>query len=291
MRSHKTNSGKAREWFPFLLPFLCFYVVFMALPVLWSFSLSFQQGGLLGGTFYVGFQNYRSVWDDQVFLTALRNTAYYTVLVIPTIMVFSLFLAMMINQMNRLQNFVKACIFLPLLSSAVPLAIVWKALFTPGREGPLNYLVGLIGISPQNWLANPALVIPSIVLFEIWRGFGFWTLVFLGGLDTIPKTLYEAAEIDGAGIWGRFRNITVPLLKPTFLFLAVMGVIWNFQLFDAVYMLTYGGPGYSSYSIVWYVYRNAFHFEKLGYAATMGIVLLVLILLLTGFQRRVMEGK
>ncbi|HSV30542.1 MAG TPA: sugar ABC transporter permease [Atribacteraceae bacterium] len=283
--------SKGREWFPFLLPFLVFYVLFMAIPVLWSFSLSFQQGGLLGGTSYVGFQNYRTVWSDQLFRISLQNTAYYTVLVIPIIMLFSLFLAILINQMERFQNFVKACIFLPLLSSAVPLAIVWKVLFTPGREGPLNYLVGLVGIPPQNWLGNPSLVIPAIVLFEIWRGFGFWTLVFLGGLETIPQPLYEAARIDGAGVWSSFRHITVPLLKPTFLFLTVMGIIWNFQLFDAVFMLTYGGPGRTSYSIVWYIYRNAFHFENLGYAATMGILLLLIILVLTTFLRRSIESR
>jgi len=289
----KVYRGLAKnvKWYMFLLPYMLFYFIFLAVPIIWSLILSFQKGGLLAGTTFVGLKNYQVVWQDKLFITALRNTAYYTILVVPSVMFFSLFLALLINQMQRFQNFVKVCIFLPLLNSAVPLAIVWKALFIPEREGPLNYLVGLIGIPPQNWLGNPKLVIPSIVIFEIWRGYGFWTLVFLGGLSTIPQVLYEAAEIDGASPWRAFLNITLPLLRPTFLFLAVMGVIWNFQLFDAVYMLTYGGPGNASYSIVWYVYRNAFHFEKLGYAAAMGILLLSIILVLTGLQKKFIEIK
>jgi ABC-type sugar transport system permease subunit len=163
-------------------------------------------------------------------------------------------------------------------------------MFSPTREAPLNFLVGLLGIPPQNWLGNPQLVIPAIVGFEIWRGYGFWVILFLAGLDAISLDLYDAARVDGASAWQILRRITLPLLRPTFLFLLVMGLIWNLQLFDAVYMLTSGGPANSSATVVWYVYRNAFHFENLGYAATMGILLLIVILVLTLIQFRLVRS-
>jgi multiple sugar transport system permease protein len=177
-------------------------------------------------------------------------------------------------------------LFLPLVSSVVALSIIWKAIFSPTREAPLNLLVGLFGVPPQNWLANPTLVIPAIVGFEIWRGYGFWVILFLAGLDAIPAEIHDAASVDGANAWQKFWRVTLPLLRPTVLFLSVMGLIWNFQLFDAVYMLTGGGPANSSATIVWYVYRSAFHFEKLGYGATMGVLLLIVILALTLIQLR-----
>jgi len=277
--------------YAFLSPYLLVYAIFLLMPVFWSFWLSLRQGGLLGGTQFVGLQNFVNVWKDKVFLTAVLNTAKYTGMVVPTAMLLSLVLALLIHQMRAFwQNVVKVALFLPMVSSVVSLSIIWKAIFSPTREAPLNFLVGLFGIAPQNWLGNPQLVIPAIVGFEIWRGYGFWVILFLAGLDAISLDLYDAARVDGANAWHILWRITLPLLRPTFLFLLVMGLIWNLQLFDAVYMLTSGGPANSSATVVWYVYRNAFHFENLGYAATMGVLLLVVILILTLIQFRVVRS-
>jgi len=232
------------------------------------------------------------VWSDSLFRMAVRNTVYYTILVVPTAMILSLALALLIHALKPFwQNVVKVSLFLPMVSSVVALSIIWKAIFVPTREAPLNMLVGLFGVGPQNWLANPRLVIPSIVGFEIWRGYGFWVILFLAGLDAISPELYDAAKVDGANRWQTLWRITLPLLQPTFLFLSVMGIIWNFQIFDAVYMLTFGGPANASATVVWYVYRNAFHFEKVGYGATMGILLLLVILGLTLIQFRVQRSN
>lgn len=277
--------------YAFLTPYLLVYAVFLLLPVFWSLWLSLRQGGLLGGTTFIGFQNYVNVWRDPVFRAAIWNTVRYTAMVVPTAMLLSLTLALLIHQMRPFwQNVVKVSLFLPLVSSVVSLSIIWKAIFSPTREAPLNFMLGLIGIPAQNWLGNPQLVIPAVVGFEIWRGYGFWVILFLAGLDAISLDLYDAARVDGANGRQILWRITLPLLRPTFLFLLVMGLIWNFQLFDAVYMLTGGGPANTSATVVWYVYRNAFHFENLGYAATMGILLLVVILALTLIQFRLVRS-
>ncbi len=288
-------SRKLREYltaYGFLTPYMVFYIFFILIPVFWSLWLTLRKGGLLGGTEFIGLANYAKVWQNKLFVKALRNTAYYTILVVPLAMISSLTLALLIDKMTTFwQNVVKSALFLPLVSSVVSLSIIWKAIFIPGKDGPLNTLVGLFGIPPQNWLGNPHLVIPSIVGFEIWRGYGFWVILFLAGLDAIPNDLYEAARVDGANVWHTLTGITLPLLRPTFLFLLVMGFIWNFQLFDAVYMLTAGGPANASATVVWYVYRNAFHFENLGFAATMGVLLLLIILILTVIQLKYVPSE
>lgn len=264
----------------------------MIVPVFWTFYLAFQKGGFITGFEYVGIDNFIKAWKDQIFLKTIRNTGYFVLLVIPSVMGFSLFMAILINKMKRFQNFVKACIFLPLVSSVVPLAKAWEKIFATGEEGLFNYFIKLLfRIPPQNWLSSSKLIIPAITIFEFWRGFGFWTIIFLGGLSSISKTYYEAAEIDGASTWRQFLYITVPLLRPTFIFLTIMGLVWNFQLFDVIYVLTFGGPAYSSYTMVFYTYSNAFLYEKVGLAATMGIMLMGIILILTILSRRVLERK
>ncbi|MCD4669930.1 MAG: sugar ABC transporter permease [Actinomycetia bacterium] len=288
----KRKKLKINESFTLLYPFLLFYLVFMIIPIFWTFYLAFQKGGFISGFEYVGIDNFINAWKDQIFIKTIRNTGYYVILVIPSVMGFSLFMAILINKMKRFQNFVKACIFLPLVSSVVPLAKAWQQIFMAGEEGLFNYFLNLLfRIPPQNWLSSSKLIIPAIAIFEFWRGFGFWTIIFLGGLSSISKTYYEAAEIDGASTWRQLLYITVPLLRPTFIFLTIMGLVWNFQLFDVIYVLTFGGPAYSSYTMVFYTYSNAFLYEKVGMAATMGIILMGIILILTILSRRVLERK
>ena len=273
-----TLYGSKVTAYPLMIPYLLFFIVFLAVPVVWSFYLSLQKGGLLEGMVYNGFNNYLTVWQDEIFVKTIKNTAYYVVLIVPSVMIFSLLLAVLINKMKYMQNFVKVCIFLPLMSPVVPLCLIWIPLLVPGESGVLNFFMkALFQIPPQNWLGSAKLAIPTVAIFEFWRGFGMWTMIFLGGLAAIPNDYYEAAKIDGANEARMFLHITIPLLRPTFIFLTIMGFIWNFQLFDAIYMLTRGGPGYESYTMVWYVYRNAFLYDNVGQAATMGIILLIII--------------
>ena len=280
MRRHPDFSAYA-----FLAPYMALYALFMLLPAAWSFALSLRSGGLLEGTRFVGFSNYAEVWANPFFFMALRNTAYYTALTVPGAMLLSLSTALLLHPLcRRWQNLIRAALFLPLISSAIALAIVWKVLLAPGADAPLNWPLGFFGISPQNWLGHPDRVIPSIAAFEVWRGYGFWVIVLMAGLDSIPAPFYEAARIDGASRWQLFTRITLPLLRPTLLFLSVMGVIWSLQLFDAVFVFTRGGPANASVSVVYYIYRGAFHYDQLGHSATMSVLLFVLVMGLTWLQ-------
>jgi len=262
-----------------LIPFIVIYSIFLFVPTIWAFILSLQSGEFLGGFKFVGFENFKNLFQDEVFLKAIKNTFYYVFLIIPTIMLASLILAFFIDRMKRFQNFVKVCIILPMTSSIVPLALIWKKILDSADYGIFNSIINLFfKIPAQQWLTNPKFIIPSITFFEFWHGLGWWTIIFLGGLSSISREYYEAAEIDGANIFRQFIHVTIPLLKPTFIFLIIMGLIWNFQIFDSVYIMTRGGPGYESYTIIYYIYVNAFKFEKVGMAATMGVVILIIIL-------------
>lgn len=273
--------------YAFLTPYLLLYAVFLLAPVFWAFGLSLQRGGLLEGTTYNGLTNYAEVWSNPFFAKALFNTGYYALLAVPGALVLSLTTALLVQPLGRRwQHFIRAALFLPLISSPIALSMIWRVLLAPGDTGPLNGLIGLIGIPPQNWLGHPDRVIPAIAAFEVWRGYGFWVIVLMAGLDAIPQPLYEAARVDGASRWQTFSRITLPMLRPTLLFLCVMGFVWNLQLFDAVFMLTRGGPANASVSVVYYIYRGAFHFDQLGHAATMSVLLFFLVLGLTLLQMR-----
>ncbi len=276
-----------RSAYAFLGPYLALFGVFLLAPVVWAFGLSLQSGGLLEGTRYVGVANYGEVWSNPFFVNALRNTGLYAIIAVPAAMGLSLATALLVHPLARWwKSFIRVSLFLPLISSAVALAIIWQALLVPGQAGPLNWFIGHLGLAPQNWLGHPDWVIPAIAAFQVWRGYGFWVIVLLAGLDAIPPQLYEAASVDGAGRWQQFVRITLPMLRPTLLFLSVMGVIWNLQLFDAVFMLTRGGPANASVSVVYYIYRGAFHFDQLGHSATMSVLLFLFIMGLTLVQMR-----
>jgi len=279
--------GSDRSAYAFLAPYLVLYCVFMLAPVLWAFGLSLQTGGLLEGTSYIGLANYSEVWSNPFFNNALRNTALYAIIAVPAAMGLSLATALLVHPLARWwKSFIRVSLFLPLISSAVALAIIWRALLLPGQTGPLNWILGNFGLPPQNWLGHPDWVIPAIAAFQVWSGYGFWVIVLLAGLDAVPTQLYEVARVDGAGRWQLFTRITMPMLRPTLLFLSVMGVIWNLQLFDAVFMLTQGGPANASVSVVYYIYRGAFHFDQLGHSATMSVLLFLLVMGLTLLQMR-----
>ena len=288
--SARATGRQVRAW-PLAVPFLVAYTLFLAVPVAVTTGLSLFSGGLLNGFKFVGLQNYVTAWSDPVFMQTIENTAFYVVLIIPSVMALSLCTAVLLNSMTRFQNLVKVCIFLPLVSSVVPLATAWVPILIPGNNGVLNFMISGIGLPPQNWLGFSRLVIPSIALFELWRGFGLWTIIFASGLASIPEDLYEAARVDGASSLQGFIHITIPLLRPTFVFLMVMGFIWNFQLFDAIYVLTGGGPGYSSYTMAWYVYQNAFLYDQVGIAATMGVILLVITAFFALFAVRILREE
>jgi ABC-type sugar transport system permease subunit len=271
----------------FLLPNLIFFFIFLVLPCVWVFYLSFNEGGILSPTKFVGLKNWIFILRDTVAHRALFNTVYYMVLAIPSVFVISMILALFVQRVTRGVSVIRAAIYFPTLSPYVLAGLLWVFVIHPDF-GILNFLVRFFGSDAVNWL-GPGTALPTIAMLEVWRGTGFWTMLFLAALLSLPEELFDAAKIDGAGRWSRFRYLTLPLLRPTFVFAFVMATIWNFQIFDSVYILTDGGPQHQTATVVWYIYKNTFQFSKPGVGAAMSFLMLIIVLGLTIIQLKLLR--
>jgi ABC-type sugar transport system permease subunit len=272
-------------WYALLTPSMAIILGFSIVPMIWSIYYSFTKGGMLGKHPFVGFENYIKAAQHPIFLLTIKNTTLYAIMTVPTVIVLALFVAIVIFQLPRMQGFFRGTVYFPLITPVVIAANIWA--YIVNRDfGPLNHILKFVGITPIDWLGNPTWAIPAIVMMEIWRGFGFYVIILFAALQAIPKELYEAARIDGAQTWRIVRSITIPLLRPALGFCFIMATIFNFQLFDAVYVLTKGGPAWRTSTVSWYVYQQAFQSDNVGFASTMGVVLLLIILLLSLIQLR-----
>jgi len=267
----------------FLLPNLLGFLVFILLPLIASFGLSFTSWDLLTPIKWIGLGNYKTLISDQVFWKVLWNTIYFTIGNVPVGIILSLFLAIALNQKIKGITIFRAVYFLPVISSTVAVAVVWQWLYNP-QFGLLNYLLSLVGIDGPNWLSSTTWAMPAVIITSIWRGLGFNMVLFLAGLQGIPETYYDAAKIDGANWWALFKNITVPLLSPTTFFVVVISIINSFQVFDLIYVMTAGGPARSTSVLVHYLYQNAFQYFKMGYASAIGYVLFFLVFIVILIQ-------
>jgi multiple sugar transport system permease protein len=275
----------------FLVPNAIFFIIFLLAPVFYLVYLTFHNGGIITPAEFVGFDNWRELWGDDLILTAIKNTAYYCLIAIPSVFVIGMVLALCLQKISRGGQVFRSIFYIPTLTPYAIAALIWLFMFQ--RDfGALNVFRDRLGLEPLNWLGDTNLVIPSIAMLEVWRGAGFWTLLFLAALLALPKELYQAATIDGANAWQRFIHITLPLMRPTFFFAVVMATIWNFQLFDSVSILTDGGPANASVTVVWYIYKAMFQFnDKTGFAAALSFLLLVLILFLTTIEIRLLRKR
>jgi ABC-type sugar transport system permease subunit len=282
---------RAMTAYGFLLPSAVFFIAFLLIPLGYLFYLTFHNGGIITPATYVGLENWRKLWGNDLIVTAIKNTAWYCLLAIPSVFVIGMVLALCLQRISRGGSFFRSLLYIPTLTPYAVAALVW--LFVVQRDfGALNMTLDLFGFAPRNWLGDTSLVIPSIALLEVWRGVGFWTLVFLAALLALPQELYQAATIDGANAWRRFIHITLPLMRPTFFFAVVMATIWNFQLFDSVSILTDGGPANASVTVVWYIYKAMFQFNnQTGFAAALSFLLLLFILLLTMVEIRLLRRR
>ncbi|MEZ4500927.1 MAG: sugar ABC transporter permease [Thermomicrobiales bacterium] len=267
----------------FILPKLIVFAVFLLYPVVRAITLSLQSGAILSGLHWTGIRNYIRLIHDDLFWTSLKNTVYYTALVIPSVLIVGIGLAVILNRPIRFRPLFLLLLVVPSVASTVAASVIWAYLLQV-EGGLFNTVLGVVGIGPVNWLGNPRMVIPVFVALEVWRGAGFYTILFLAAMQSIPLHLYDAAAIDGANAWQSFRLVTLPLLRPTLLFAAVMATIWNLQLFDSPYVMTRGGPGYASTTVVMYIYQQAFRYDQMGLAAAMAIVLLLIIMVLAVAQ-------
>nr|WP_233499280.1 sugar ABC transporter permease [Bacillus weihaiensis] len=270
----------------FIAPMLIGVTCLTVFPILASIFLSFTDWNFITGIKgfnFIGLDNFKKLFSDSVFLKSLTNNLLI-LLVVPIGLLISLSLAVVINKHVYLKDFFKVIYFMPYISSVVAVAIVFQVLFHP-TEGPVNQFLLSLGIEdPPKWIADVNFALPSVMIILIWTNIGFQLIIYLAGLQNIPKELYEAADIDGASAWYKFRKITIPLVSPTTFLLLVTGLIGSFKVFDLIVVLTNGGPANSTSLPVFYLYDQAFVELRTGYASTIALVIFALILLITVFQ-------
>jgi multiple sugar transport system permease protein len=265
----------------FTAPWILSLLLFTAYPVLASGYFSFTEYNVIQPPEWIGLENYRSMLDDQAVGIAVRNSFYYALISVPLSLVASLVLALILNLGARGIGFYRTLFYLPTLAPPVVGVIVFMLMFSPAN-GLVNELLHAIGLPTPGWLSDPAWSKPTLIIMSLW-GLGASALIFLAGLQEIPKSLLEAAQIDGAGIWARFRHITIPLLSPVILFNLVMGVIGSFQVFTSAFVVggTEGGPLDSTLMYVVLIYRSAFRYFEMGYASALSVMLFLAVAVLT----------
>ena len=281
--------GRAGWWF--VAPALTLIGVFYGIPVLAAFLLSFTDFDLyaignLDTVRVTGLGNYAALLHNPVFWTALRNTLYFALVGGPLSVLVSLSAALLVNaRLARWKGLFRTIYFTPVVTTLVAVAVVWRYLYHPSY-GLLNYGLSQLGIGRIDWLGDPRWSMPAIIVMAVWKNFGYNMLIFVAGLQNVPAELHEAAELDGATAWQRFRHVTVPALAPTFLLVGVLTTIGNFQLFSEPYVMTQGGPLRSTTTMVLLLYEEGFRWWRMGVAAAISVVLFLIVLAGTALQIR-----
>lgn len=270
----------------FLLPNFIGFFIFMAIPIIMGLVISFTDYNGFSQFNFIGLKNYIDMFQDEYFLVSLGNNLLYTAVTVPGIVVFALLLAVAVNTGIRCSGLFKTMFFLPNISSMVAVGIVWAMLFNP-TMGPINNFLRSLGIeNPPQWISASDSALWSIMLVDIWKKAGYYMVILLAGLQSIPKQLYEAASIDGAGAVKKFFKITLPMLSPTMFMVMVLCIIQSFQVFDLVNIMTQGGPGRSTNVLVFRIYQEGFQKLQFGYASAMAYFLFLIVLIVTLIQFR-----
>lgn len=268
----------------FLMPSLIGFIIFVFGATIVSLLISFFDWDMLTPAKFVGLENYLKLLKSDSFFLVLRNTVIFVIGTVPTRVIFSLLLALILVKKIPGRTFFRSAIFLPVAASTVAVAMIWRWIFN-ADFGLLNDFLYKIGISPlPQWLINPNWALVALIIFSVWKDVGFSTVLFMAGLEGIPDTLYEAGDIDGASSWIKFWKITLPLLSPTTFFVVVINLISSFQVFDQAYVLTGGGPANATTTIVYYIYNYGFQRFKMGYACAAAWILFAIIFVLTVIQ-------
>lgn len=271
-----------------VLPAFVSATAFLYIPMIFSGFWSFTKYNGLLPPQWVGLENYRALFHDERFLKALWNTVLFVILGMGIGPILGLITALLLNQKVRGRGFFRAAYFLPVMTSLVVVATIWKILLQD--NGIINEIVGFFGLPGHAWLNDTTTALPAVVVTSIWQGFGFETVVFLAALQSIPGDYYDAALVDGASAWQRFRHVTLPALRPTIMFVYIIGIIGSFQVFDQIFVMTNGGPIDSTRTLVFDLY-DRFHQLKLGEASAVAYVLLIILATLSYIQIRVFEER
>jgi ABC-type sugar transport system permease subunit len=280
----------------FAAPFVILFGIFLALPIFAALILSFTSFGLRDltnplGTSVVGVRNYVDLVGDPKFWKSLGNTIYFVGVGVPLTLVTGLVIANALSRgITRFRTAFRVGYYLPVITSIVAIAVVWRFLLNPD-VGLINMLIRNLGVNGPDWLANPALAMPSIIAMAVWRNLGFAMVVFIAGMQAIPAVLYEAAAIDGAGRWQSFRFVTMPMLRPTILFMLVITTIGYLQLFEEPFVMTKGGPLDATLSVTMYMYQQGFAFFHQGYASAIAYVLFVIVAVIAFLQFRFLRTE
>lgn len=281
-RSGTGLSIQAREainCYVFMLPAILGLLIFTVGPMLVSLYLSFTDYDVLGSATWIGLDNYRQLLGEPLFWKSLRISAIYSIISVPTGLVFALALAVLLNQKMPGVYFFRSVFYLPTVISGVGVALLWRWMFNP-EFGVINTLLAKIGIQGPGWLTSEDWALPALIITSLW-GVGGTMLIYLAGLQGIPQELYEAAEIDGAGLRKRFRYVTLPLISNVTFFNLVLGIIGALQVFTDAFVMTGGGPNNSTMFLAVYLYRNAFQYLNMGYASALAWVMFMIVLVLT----------
>jgi ABC-type sugar transport system permease subunit len=274
----------------FVLPYVIFFLAFVAYPLVFSLILIFHRWNIVTPMEWIGLKNFVRLAHDALFLRSLGNTLTFLLIHIPLQIIFALLLAVLLNSRIRLRGFFRALYFLPVVVSGVAVTILWQQLYSYDY-GVLNGLLNAVGLPSIPWLVNSSWAMPSIAIMATWKNIGIYIVLFLAGLQNIPGELYEAASLDGATKARQFLHITLPMLNPTIIVIVVLSTIGGFSLFIEPYVLTGGGPMQSTLSGMLYIYNQAFYFGHMGYAATLGFVFALVILVVVLLQRKFIESE
>ena len=272
--------------YSFIAPNFIGFAVFTMMPMLFSFGLSFCEWDSSHPIQFVGLQNFIGLLSDDTFWISLKNTIYFTVGTVPLTIVLSLGMSLLINQKIKGQVLFRSIFFFPYVASLVAICVVWNLLFNPDM-GPVNSLLAARGVKElPRWTASVKWALPTVIGLTVWKGAGYYMIVYLAALQGISREIYEAAKVDGADAIRSFFSITLPLLTPTTFFVSTMLIISSFKVFDTIYIMTGGGPGRATNVLVYYIYNTAFVKFKFGYASAISMVLFVLVLGITLVQFR-----
>ncbi|MFC5820855.1 carbohydrate ABC transporter permease [Nonomuraea harbinensis] len=275
----------------FILPNFLGFALFTLVPVLAAFALAFMEWDSANDPEWVGLENFARLWNDENFHVALRNTIYYSAGHIPLTLAAALGLAMALNRRLRGVEFFRTAAFFPYVTSLVAVAVVWNMLFNP-TAGPVNLFLEAIGVQdPPRWVASTDWAMPAVIATSVWRDMGYYMVLYLAGLQTIPKEYYEAAMVDGANAWQRFWRITIPSLRPTTFFVLVMLTIQSFKVLDLIVVMTDGGPGRSTLVLAQLIFREGIREGEFGYSSAIALVLFLLVFTVTVVQFRINERR
>jgi multiple sugar transport system permease protein len=285
-------TGIRRRLLPYLIlsPYLVHLLLFVLFPVVFSVVLTFHKWNIIAPMEYVGLDNFRRLFQDRLFWKAVLNTLQFLLVHIPLQITLALALAYFLNEKIILRSFFRASFFLPVVISGVVVTILWQQLY--GLEtGLLNRALTAVGLNRVEWLSNPFIAMISIAIMATWKNVGLYVILFLVGLQTVPRSYYEAAEVEGASAWQQFRYITLPAINPTIFMVLILSTIGGFSLFIEPYIMTDGGPLNSTLSAMLYIYKQAFGYYQMGYSATLGLFFAMLIMAVVAVQKMTIEKE